>query len=64
LRMTGKMLLLKSLNLTSNEVFSNFRRLPEDLPFARAVEMLKTEQEKLAQNINAFRSVGISQAFR
>src|SRR6201997_1745525 len=64
LRMTGKVLLVKNLNLTSNEVFSNFRRLPEDLPFARAVEMLKTEQEKLAQNINAFRSVGISQAFR
>ena len=64
LRMTGKILMVKSLNLMSDEVFSNFRRLPEDLPFARAVEMLKTEQEKLAQNINAFRSVGISQAFR
>jgi hypothetical protein len=64
LRMTGKILLLKSLNLTSDEVFSNFRRLPEDLPFARAVEMLKMEQEKLAQNIDAPPSVGISQAFR
>jgi hypothetical protein len=64
LRMTGKILLLKSLNLTSNEVFSNFRRLPDDLPFARAVEMLKTEQEKLAQNIAAFRSIGTSQASR
>jgi hypothetical protein len=64
LRLTGKILLLKSLNLTSNEVFGNFRRLPDDLPFARAVEMLKTEQAKLAQNVNAFLSVGISQASR
>lgn len=64
LRMTGKILLVKSLNLLSDEVFSNFRRLPEDLPFARAVEMLKTEQEKLAQNTSAFRSEGTSQASR
>jgi hypothetical protein len=64
LRMTGKILLVKSLNLSSDEVFSNFQRLPDDLPFARAVEMLKTEQEKLAQNINAFRSVRINQASR
>jgi hypothetical protein len=64
LRMTGKVLLVKNLNLMSDEVFSNFRRLPEDLPFARAVEMLKTEQEKLAQNINAFRSGETSQASR
>ena len=64
LRMTGKILLVKNLNLTSNEVFSDFHRLPEDLPFARAVEMLKTEQEKLAQNVNAFRSVASSEASR
>lgn len=64
LRMTGKLLLVKNLNLSSDEVFSNFHRLPEDLPFARAVEMLKTEQEKLAQNISAFRSVETSQASR
>ena len=64
LRMTGKILLLKSLNLTSDEVFSNFHRLPEDLPFARAVEMLKEEQQRLAQNIYAFRSFGTSQASR
>ena len=64
LRMTGKILLVKSLNLTSDEVFSNFHRLPEDTPFTRAVEMLKEEQQKLAQNIYAFRSVGASQASR
>ena len=64
LRMTGKILLVKNLNLASEEVFSDFHRLPENLPFARAVEMLKTEQEKLAQNVNAFRSVPTSQASR
>ena len=50
LKMAGKILLFKSLNLNSDEVFSDFRRLPEDLPFAQAVEILRTEQEKLAQN--------------
>ena len=64
LRMTGKILLVKSLNLTSDEVFSNFQRLPEDTPFARAVEMLKAEQQKVEQNLYAFRSVGSSQASR
>lgn len=64
LRMTGKILLVKSLNLTSDEVFSNFHRLPEDMPFARAVEMLKTEQERLAQNIGGLGSIGTSQASR
>lgn len=64
LRMTGKILLVKSLNLTSDEVFSNFHRLPEDTPFARAVEMLKAEQQRLAQNLYAFRSIGIAQASR
>ena len=63
LRMTGKILLVKSLNLASSEEFSNFRRLPENLPFARAVEMLRTEQEKLAQNIDAYHG-GTSQASR
>lgn len=64
LHMTGKILLVKNLNLTSNEVFSNFHRLPQDLPFARAVEMLRAEQQKLAQNLYAFPSVGIAQASR
>ncbi len=50
LKFTGKILLIKSLNLISDEVFSDFRRLPNDVPFAHAVELLQNEQVKLAQN--------------
>jgi hypothetical protein len=50
LNVTGKFLLFKSLKMASDEVLSDFRKMP-DLSFAQAVEMLKTEQEKLAHNI-------------
>ena len=48
LKLTGRILLVKSFTMNSDEVFSDFRRLPEDLPFPQAVEILKKEQEKLA----------------
>jgi hypothetical protein len=48
LKLTGRILLVKSFTMNSDEVFSDFRRLPEDLPFTQAVEILKKEQEKLA----------------
>lgn len=50
LNITGKILLLKSVSMVSDEVFSDFRRVPENLTFAQGVELLKTEQEKLAGN--------------
>jgi hypothetical protein len=50
LNMTGKILLFKSLNLVSDEVLSDFQRMPDNLTFAQGVEMLKTEQEKFAHN--------------
>jgi hypothetical protein len=49
LMFTGKILLFKSLAIKSDEVFSNFRRVPADTTFAQGVELLKTEQAKLAQ---------------
>lgn len=49
LKLTGKILLLKSLNLVSDEVFEDFQRLPDNLPFAKAVELLQQQQVKLAQ---------------
>jgi hypothetical protein len=49
LHMTGKILMVKSLALISDEVFSDFHRLPDDLPFAKAVELLK-EETKVAQS--------------
>ncbi len=50
LKMTGKILLFKSLSITSDEIFSDFQPVPSDLTFAKGVELLKIEQEKLAHN--------------
>jgi hypothetical protein len=48
LKMTGKILMFKSISMNSNEVLSDFQRVPEDLPFTKGVELLKAEREKLA----------------
>jgi hypothetical protein len=50
LEFTGKILFFKSIAINSDEVFSSFRRVPAETTFAQGVEMLKTEQAKLAQN--------------
>jgi len=50
LSMTGKILLFKNLSMISDEAFSDFRRVPDNLPFAKGVEMLKAEHEKLARS--------------
>ncbi|HJX01186.1 MAG TPA: hypothetical protein VJ453_13530 [Terriglobales bacterium] len=47
LKMTGKILLFKAISIISDEVFSDFQRVPRDLTFAKAVELLKGEQAKL-----------------
>jgi len=47
---TGKILLFKGLNIASDEVLSDFRKMPDNLTFAQGVEMLKTEHDKLAHN--------------
>ena len=51
LNMTGKILLFKGLNLVSDEVLSDFQRMPDNLTFAQGVEMLKIEQEKIAHSV-------------
>jgi len=48
LSFTGKILLFKSLNISADEVFSDFRRVPADITFAKGVEMLKAEEARLA----------------
>lgn len=48
LRITGKILMFKGISMTSDETFSEFQRVPGDLPFAKGVALLKTEQEKVA----------------
>ena len=50
LHLTGKILLFKSLSMESDEVLSDFRRVPDNLTFAQGVQMLKTEQDKLAHD--------------
>ena len=50
LKITGKILFFKGISMISDETFSDFCAVPEDLTFARGVEMLKAEQEKLAHN--------------
>ena len=53
LNITGKILLFKSLNMVSDEVFSDFRRVPDDTNFSRGVELLKAEEQKLAHDSQA-----------
>jgi len=48
LSITGKILLFKSLSMVSDEVFSDYRRVPDKLTFAQGVEMLAAEREKPA----------------
>jgi len=53
LNMTGKILMFKGLSIVSDEVLSDFQRMPEKLTFAQAVDILKAEEEKLAHNNHA-----------
>jgi hypothetical protein len=48
LSFNGRILLFKSIAIKSDEVFSDFRRVPADITFAQGVEMLKLERAKLA----------------
>jgi len=49
LSFTGKILFFKSIAIKSDEVFSDFRRVPAGTTFAQGVQMLKAEQARLAQ---------------
>jgi hypothetical protein len=50
LKITGKILMFKGLNIVSDETFSGFQRVPADLTFAKGVDLLKSEEQKLAHN--------------
>jgi hypothetical protein len=50
LAFTGKLLLFKSLNIKSTEVYSDFRPVPSDLTFAQGAELLKKEIAMVAEN--------------
>jgi hypothetical protein len=49
LKITGKILLFKTITMISDEVFSDFRRVPDNLTFAQGVDLLEAE-EKLAHD--------------
>jgi len=46
----GKILLVKSLAIQSEEVFSEFHRVPSDLTFEQGLRMLEAQQGDLANN--------------
>jgi hypothetical protein len=50
LAFTGKIMLFKSLNIRSTEVFSDFRPAPSELNFAQGLALLKKQQSEPAQN--------------
>ncbi len=58
LSFTGKILLVKSLSIKSDEVFTNFQRVPNTTTFAQGVKMLKAEEAKLAENHEVGAAVG------
>jgi hypothetical protein len=43
LSFTGKIMLVKNLSLVTAEVFSGFKRVPSDLTFSQAVDLLKQQ---------------------
>jgi len=47
---TGKILLVKNLVIRSTEVFSGFKKVPPDLTFAQALELLKQEEMAVVEN--------------
>jgi hypothetical protein len=50
LAFTGKVLLFKSIDIKSTEVYGDFHPVPSDLTFAQGVELLKQQQAAFAQN--------------
>jgi hypothetical protein len=49
--------MFKGVNIVSEEILSDFRRMPDNLTFAQGVEILKTEEVKLAHNNHASEAV-------
>jgi hypothetical protein len=49
----GKILFFKSISMVSEEVFSDFHRVPDSTNFAQGVKLLQTEEQKLARSDHA-----------
>jgi hypothetical protein len=50
LNMSGKILMVKGINMVSDEVSSDFQQVPEQLTFEQGVQLLKSEQVNLAHS--------------
>jgi hypothetical protein len=50
LNMSGKILMFKAISMVSEETLSGYQRMPGKLTFAQGVQILKTEEEKLAHS--------------
>ncbi len=50
LAFTGKVLLFKSIDIKSTEIYGDFHPVPPDLTFAQGIELLKQQQAAIAQN--------------
>jgi hypothetical protein len=50
LSFTGRILLFKSINIRSDDAFSEFRLVPSGLTFAAGVQLLKKHEAELAEN--------------
>jgi hypothetical protein len=50
LAFTGKVLLFKSLNIKSTEIYSDFHPVPADLTFAQGAQLLKKQVATVAEN--------------
>ncbi len=48
LAFTGKILLFKSLNIKSTEIYSDFRPVPSDLTFAQGAQLLRKQLDTIA----------------
>ena len=55
---TGKVLLFKSLNIKSNETFTDFHPAPANLTFKEGVELLRKQHEEMANNNHASKQSG------
>ena len=52
---TGKILFFKNLSISSTETFTGFKRVPSDLTFAQALELLKKEESSVAADKDSCR---------
>jgi hypothetical protein len=53
LKMTGKILVFKSISMAYDESFSDFNRVPPNLSFAAGVDLLKAACDKSARNASS-----------